>query len=610
MCAMYTHPQYHDLVGSEGPDYSPRNLEEHESLSASWYNHADMAYIDPYLHSSPIYNTYPSTQYMKALGHRRSGTSYDVDAHGFSPLFLHMIPDSVLPQRGLFDLEHDPDQYRHLRHYSPADPLGFTLSSNTDSSISDYALSPDVARSAQDHVFNYTSQGVYGTPMATPPVTAPAWDPTPSLVPVHLPPPVSSHHTVPSMRHLQVTPDPEPEHEDEPMDEKDTFQARINLPEELAITEQVASPPDSGIDRCADDDATMKDDEEDSAAVESDNDSEFTPRAKPSRRRSSTVNRHSLREPRRPRSIIDPQARVTKPSRTREAFYNSNARAKSKKKPPVTKKADSDSKSFPCAFHHFGCCATFANKNEWKRHVSSQHLQLGYYRCDMDSCADHQKGFNDFNRKDLFTQHCRRMHAPWSSTRRGEDGVSKKEKDNFEKQLDVIRARCWVDRRKAPHKTKCGFCGQKFVDGKESKGWDERMEHVGRHFERDGAKSENEAVDDGLKQWAVDEGLVSEGKQKGQFWLLGFEPAGTNRGARGQRRSKRFVMEEELEENKQASKKGNIEAPMEDDGLSDDDEHESIEVKHEDESSKSEDSSGDEDAESESDVDAEAEDDE
>jgi hypothetical protein len=423
------------------------------------------------------------------------------------------------------------------------------------------------------------------------------------------------------MRHLQVTPDPEPEHEDEPMDEKDAFQPRINLPEELAITEQVVSPPDSGNDRCADDDdddgATMKDEEENFAAVESDNDSEFSPKAKPLRRRSSTVKRHSLREPRRPRSIIDPQARITKPSRTREAFHNSNVRAKSKRKPPVTKKADSDSKSFPCAFHHFGCCATFANKNEWKRHVSSQHLQLGYYRCDMDSCADHQKGFNDFNRKDLFTQHCRRMHAPWSSTRRGEDGVSKKEKDNFEKQLEAIRARCWVDRRRAPHKTKCGFCGQKFVDGKESKGWDERMEHVGRHFERDGAKSEDEAVDDGLRQWAVNEGLVAEGKHKGEFWLLGFEPAGTNRGAKGQRRSKRFGMEEEVVENKQASKKGNWNAPQDDDTTSHDDdddeeqvEHDSIEVKREDVSPKSEDSSGDEDAEPDSDVDAEAEDDE
>ncbi|EXJ56756.1 hypothetical protein A1O7_07100 [Cladophialophora yegresii CBS 114405] len=603
---MHTHPHYHDLVGSEGPDYSPGYPEQSETLPASWYNHADVAYVDPYLHSSPAYNTYPSTQYMKALDGRRSCTSYDVDAHGFNPLFLRMDSDIILPQRGLFDSEHDPDQYRHLRHYSPTDPLGFALSSNTDSSISDYALSPDVARNSQDHAFTYTSQGVYNTPMATPQVTAPAWDPTSSLMPVHLPLPVLSQHTVPSMRHLQVTPDPEPEHEEVPTDERDAFQPRINLPEELAITEQVVSPPDSGTDRGASDDETMKDEEEDSIAVESDNDSEFNPKAKPLRS-SSTLRRHSLREPRRPRAIIDPKAHITKPSRAREAFHIGNARAKSKKKPPVTKKTDSDSKSFPCAFHHFGCCATFANKNEWKRHVSSQHLQLGYYRCDMDACADHQKGFNDFNRKDLFTQHCRRMHAPWSGIRRGEDGVSKREKDSFERQLDIIRARCWVDRRKAPHKTKCGFCGQQFVDGKGSKGWDERMEHVGRHFERDGAKSEDEAMDDGLKQWAVNEGLVFEGKKKGEFWLLGFEPAGTGRGVKGQRRSKRFVMEEEAGVNEEASKKDNSDASREDAGTSDDEEHESIEVKREEVLAKTEETSEDGDAESDSDLDAEAE---
>ncbi|ETI26230.1 hypothetical protein G647_03007 [Cladophialophora carrionii CBS 160.54] len=605
---MHTHPQYHDLVGSEGPDYSPgylEQLEQHETLSASWYNHADVAYIDPYLHLSPTYNTYPSTPFTKALDSRRPCTSYDVDAHGFNPLFLRMNSNTTLPQRGLFDPEHDPDQYRHLRHYSPTDPLGFTLSSNTDSSISDYALSPDVARNPQDHAFTYTSQGVYNTPMATPQVTAPAWHPTSSLMPVRPPLPVLSQHTVPSMRHLQVTPDPEPEHEDVPMDERDAFQPRINLPEELAITEQVVSPPDSGTDRGAGDDETIKDEEEDSAAVESDSDSEFNPKAKALR--SSTLKRHSLREPRRPRSTLDPKARITKTSHAREAFHNSNSRAKSKKKPPVTKKTDSDSKSFPCAFHHFGCCATFANKNEWKRHVSSQHLQLGYYRCDMDACADHQKGFNDFNRKDLFTQHCRRMHAPWSGTRRGEDGVSKREKDSFERQLDIIRTRCWVDRRKAPHKTKCGFCGQKFVDGKDSKGWDERMEHVGRHFERDGAKSEDEAMDDGLKQWAVNEGLVFEGKKKGEFWLLGFEPAGTSRGVKGQRRSKRFVMEEEARENEEDSEKDNSDIPQEDDGTRDDDEHESIEVKGRGILSNTEKTSGDEDAEPDSDLDAEAE---
>jgi hypothetical protein len=199
------------------------------------------------------------------------------------------------------------------------------------------------------------------------------------------------------------------------------------------------------------------------------------------------------------------------------------------------------------------------------------------------------------------------MHAPWSTTKKGEDDVSKKEKESFEKQLEVIRARCWVDRRKAPQKTKCGFCTKKFVDGKESKGWDERMEHVGRHYERDGAKSEDEVVDDGLKQWAISEAVVVEGRKKGEFWLPGFEPVAGSRTSRGQRRSKRFVNTEEdddIVEVKHHQVNGH--AAFEDD----DEDEDSIEVKRTGAPVKTEDSSEDEDADSETDVDAEAEDDE
>jgi len=52
------------------------------------------------------------------------------------------------------------------------------------------------------------------------------------------------------------------------------------------------------------------------------------------------------------------------------------------------------------------------------------------------------------------------------------------------------------------------------------------MEHVGRHFERDGSRAEEEAVDDDLKQWAIEEGIVQAGKKKGAYWLVGFEKEG------------------------------------------------------------------------------------
>lgn len=600
---MLCHPQYHDLLGSEGPEYSSHDaFEEHEGLTPNWYNPHDQSFIDPRLRSSPSHDMYINTYSQRSLDSRRLYTAYDPNAHGFNQQFLRVVSDSVLPRPGIYDPEYqDLDHFRHLRHFSPTDPSGFTQSSNTDSSVSDYALSPDVVRSSQDVPFSYTSQGLYVTSMSMPPVTSPAWSPHASFVSPAPSTPVPASHTVPSMRHLQVTPDPE--HEDDLTDDRDALHSKISLPEELEISEQLVSPPYSGRDRSVDDDdETMNDDDEElSTAVRSDNDSEFNPRTKSSPRRNSTTKRTSLRGPRHPRAVLDPKSRVNKSTHTLQSSTSNSQRAKSKKKPPVTKKVESDTKNFPCTFHHYGCCATFANKNEWKRHVSSQHLQLGYYRCDMGTCLDFQKGYNDFNRKDLFTQHCRRMHAPWSGNRSGNDGASKKEKENFEKQLDTIRTRCWIDRRQAPNKSQCGFCDRKFVDGKDSRGWDERMEHVGRHFERDNVKIENEKVDDGLKEWAINEGVITEGKKKGEFWLPGFEPIRTSRGPRAQRHSKRLAKEE-------ANEASIVEDGQSDDDIEDGQEEDAVEVKHVDVAMKSdEESEAESDSSDSSDTDAEGE---
>lgn len=150
----------------------------------------------------------------------------------------------------------------------------------------------------------------------------------------------------------------------------------------------------------------------------------------------------------------------------------------------------------------------FPNKNEWKRHVAYQHLQLGYYRCNLDTCnpdnianttenkssqsksstrshlsihntekltpplsskvkADEDeiiKIYNDFTRKDLFTQHFRRMHGPsrnpaLRSTPPGGKKATlvptKEDEAAFERQLDLIREECWRTRRKAPACSGC-----------------------------------------------------------------------------------------------------------------------------------------------------------
>ncbi|KAJ9253884.1 hypothetical protein DTO195F2_6861 [Paecilomyces variotii] len=179
---------------------------------------------------------------------------------------------------------------------------------------------------------------------------------------------------------------------------------------------------------------------------------------------------------------------------------------------------------FVCSFAHYGCESAFPSKNEWKRHVTSQHLQLGFYRCDVGNCKPSSsknnryisvnndndspgsglkksRVYNDFNRKDLFTQHQRRMHAPWLGI--AGPKPSQAAEAAFEASLESVRSRCWHEKRKPPQRSQCGFCGKEF-SGPAS--WDERMEHVGKHFEKGAANDEAEDVE--LRAWALSEGII------------------------------------------------------------------------------------------------------
>ena len=188
-----------------------------------------------------------------------------------------------------------------------------------------------------------------------------------------------------------------------------------------------------------------------------------------------------------------------------------------------------NSRVFVCSFAPYGCESTFVSKNEWKRHVTSQHLQLGFYRCDVGKCNAHchqnsPRHFfspqsppkststvspgqpNDFNRKDLFTQHQRRMHAPWlqSGQRRTPTDA---EHAAFETSLEEVRQRCWHGLRQPPMQSYCGFCKETF-SGEGS--WDTRMEHVGRHFEREDQQTlGKEAEDVALREWGLNEGILT-----------------------------------------------------------------------------------------------------
>ncbi|KAL4885203.1 hypothetical protein BJY04DRAFT_180382 [Aspergillus karnatakaensis] len=268
-----------------------------------------------------------------------------------------------------------------------------------------------------------------------------------------------------------------------------------------------------------------------------------------------------------PASASPSEPTSSKPARKAPAKKNTRSRVQKRGKPakktparPSRTEAETTTKATPkkqtdrrfeCCFARYGCTSTFPSKNEWKRHVSSQHIQPGFFRCDIGRCSlnnlkrdtsqsdsqtpspisphphSHSHSpphlpstpttptllINDFNRKDLFIQHQRRMHAPWVSTKRKEP-VSKSEKDAFEATLADISKRCWVKLRPLPTLSQCGFCDQEF---RGANAWKERMEHVARHLEKADPGPEREDVP--LREWGVRNGVLRwEGER---CWLVG-----------------------------------------------------------------------------------------
>jgi hypothetical protein len=172
---------------------------------------------------------------------------------------------------------------------------------------------------------------------------------------------------------------------------------------------------------------------------------------------------------------------------------------------------------FPCPLAQYGCESTFTSKNEWKRHVSTQHIKLGFWRCDMCPPADPENPvYNDFNRKDLFTQHLRRMHRhhPLTiSTVPNEQG----ELEISEEAMQAHQDRCYLILRANPIESTCLFCEKDF-QGEGS--WEERMEHVGAHMEKE-RKANRPVVpcedwheDHNLRDYLEREGLIAYGNGK------------------------------------------------------------------------------------------------
>ena len=187
--------------------------------------------------------------------------------------------------------------------------------------------------------------------------------------------------------------------------------------------------------------------------------------------------------------------------------------------------ATAHTRPFSCTFQEYGCTSTFGSKNEWKRHVSSQHLRPGYWRCQLGRCypqytsdgsEEEELIFNDFNRKDLFMQHLRRMHAPHASS-------SAADRAAFSASLDNIAHECFVAVRGTPPRTTCGYCaaGEGRAQIFQGKGaWEARMEHVGRHLESGHGEGTAWSKDCDLERWLIEEGLI-EGSDSGGWRLVG-----------------------------------------------------------------------------------------
>ncbi|KAI8962839.1 hypothetical protein F5Y11DRAFT_173967 [Daldinia sp. FL1419] len=183
---------------------------------------------------------------------------------------------------------------------------------------------------------------------------------------------------------------------------------------------------------------------------------------------------------------------------------------------------------FVCVFGFAGCNSTFASKNEWKRHCSSQHLVLNYWICQQDQCSKHSSKATAsvrnrlsappshgscasalprgtiFNRKDLYTQHLRRMHIPACLKKHVKQRKPSPEWEMRERahQEEAKRTRCNL-----PTHMRCPAlnCNARF-DG--TNAWDDRMEHVAKHLEKAVTGSESPIYfggenDDTLIDWAT-----------------------------------------------------------------------------------------------------------
>lgn len=250
-------------------------------------------------------------------------------------------------------------------------------------------------------------------------------------------------------------------------------------------------------------------------------------------------------------------AKRTQKSSNHSPNTNKSPVIKSPKSPAGTSgslHADTN-RHFPCSLAIYGCTSTFTSKNEWKRHMATQHIKLGFWRCDLCTTAvdPHDEDtvyHNDFNRKDLFTQHLRRMHADpklhatgansWrnihantqtpnkaSSSASASGSTSHSSSPSIptypvtDENIPAHQTRCYKMLRQTPPQSSCLFCNHNF-SGPSS--WDDRMEHVGRHLEKERKPEMLDYTqwrqDQPLQNWLMEEGLIVWSEAAGA-WKIG-----------------------------------------------------------------------------------------
>ncbi len=155
------------------------------------------------------------------------------------------------------------------------------------------------------------------------------------------------------------------------------------------------------------------------------------------------------------------------------------------------------------------------------RHVFTQHMRTGFWRCDL--CSHTNGKPKDFNRKDLFIEHIRRMHSPDRNAEKADEGAGRRVQKEIEDQRFAdIAERCYHKTRDLPTESRCCFCPDNFSG---ANSWEERMEHIGGGHMESMKKAQKQLIDH--EDWEEDHALHSylvrekiiAGAGKGR-WLL------------------------------------------------------------------------------------------